>query len=110
MATLIDLARHWARQTQKGKGIRIEGADLDLLNAIGVGEMIQVKAAEEQRELCGQRLMNSTAGGNTGSPTIDGGTDPSARRSSRSSGTTKPLGVTASARRAQRTSNRRKTS
>lgn len=109
MTTLADLARHWARQTQKGKGIRIEGAGLDLLNAIGVGEMIQAKAAEEQRLLCGQRLMNSTAGENTDSPTIESATEASALRSFKSSGTTKQPDAIASARRAQRTSSRRKT-
>lgn len=50
MASLTDLARHWSRQTDKGKGIRIEADALDVLNAHGVGEMLQKLAAEEQTD------------------------------------------------------------
>lgn len=46
---LADIARHSARQAQKGKGIRFEARAMDLLNAIGVGELILAKAAEAQR-------------------------------------------------------------
>jgi hypothetical protein len=56
MKTLPDIARHWARQSASGKGIRLEAADLDRLNAIGIGEFIVKAAAEEQRKLAEQRL------------------------------------------------------
>ncbi|WP_174285508.1 hypothetical protein [Sphingomonas bacterium] len=62
MGNIVDLARHWSRQSDKGKGIRIEADALDVLNAIGVGELILTKAAEQQREACSQRLTISTPG------------------------------------------------
>lgn len=43
---LIDLARHWLNQTAKGKGLRLGPEELDLLNSIGVGEIIASKVAE----------------------------------------------------------------
>lgn len=49
MTTVVDVARHWARQSAKGKGIRLEAASVDLLNTIGVGDLISAKAAELQR-------------------------------------------------------------
>ena len=110
MASLSDLARHWSRQTEKGRGIRIEAEALDVLNAIGVGELIQLRAAEAQRVACNQRIQSSTPEANTGSPGIDAETEAFVPRSFRSSGTMKGQDVTASAARAQRTSNRRRTS
>lgn len=110
MASLSDLARHWSRQTEKGKGIRIEAEAMDVLNAIGVGELILAKAAEAQREACNLRILGSTPAANTGSRTIDGETEASGPRTSRLSGMMPQRDVSAAARRAQRTSNRRKAS
>jgi hypothetical protein len=110
MTNITDLARHWTRQSDKGKGIRIEADALDVLNAIGVGELIMAKAAEHQREKCSSRIQSSTRAANTASPMTADGTVLSDRPSSRSSGTTSQQDVTAAARRAQRTSNRRRTS
>ena len=108
MTNIADLARHWTRQTEKGKGIRIEASALDVLNAIGVGELILSKAAEAQRNACHQRIKGSTPAANTASPTIDEETERSAARTSRSFGMTGTQDATAAAARAQRTSNRRK--
>lgn len=110
MAGLSDLARHWSRQTEKGKGIRIAAAEMDILNAIGVGELILLKVAEEQRQACNQRIQGSTPAASTDLSTTENKTEAFEPRSSRSSGMTTPLDVCASARRAQRTSNRRKMS
>lgn len=44
MGEITDIARHWSRQTDRGKGIRLEAEMLDLLNAIGVGELIRAAA------------------------------------------------------------------
>ena len=38
---IADLARRWSRAVQRGRGIRIEAADLDLLTDIGVNDIIQ---------------------------------------------------------------------
>ena len=59
MDGLSDIARHWARQTDKGRGLRLEAHDLNLLNAIGVGELILAKAAEQQRKQCVERSVKS---------------------------------------------------
>lgn len=56
MDDLSRIARHWSRQTEKGKGLRLEAAQIDLLNAIGVGELIQKEAAEYQRRQAASRL------------------------------------------------------
>lgn len=48
--------------------IRLEAGSLDLLNAVGVGELIFAKAAELQREQCLERnLRRSTITGDTSS-------------------------------------------
>lgn len=54
--TISQLARHWSKQTDNGKGIRLEAADVDLLNASGVGALIQKLASEEQCELSRDRI------------------------------------------------------
>ena len=110
MSSLSDVARHWSRATENGKGIGLKADVLDALNAIGVGELIQMKAAEEQREACAARIRNSTVGANTGSHGISSGTEASDPPSSRSFGTTKRQDVTVAAQRARRASNRRKPS
>jgi hypothetical protein len=55
-ADLARLTRNWMRQTQLGKGLRLDAENLDLLNAIGVGELIAAKAAEFQRRECQVRV------------------------------------------------------
>ena len=55
-ADLARLTRNWMRQTQLGKGLRLNAEYLDLLNAIGVGELITAKAAEVQRRECQVRI------------------------------------------------------
>ena len=55
MTSLTKLSRHWSRQTEKRRGIRLEAAAMDILNAIGVGELVHLAAAEEQRKECEKR-------------------------------------------------------
>src|SRR5687768_8776520 len=55
MTSLTKIARHWSNQTDNGKGIRLEADALDLLNAIGVGELILAEAAKLQRKRCRNR-------------------------------------------------------
>jgi hypothetical protein len=110
MNSISDLSRHWQRQTEKGKGMRIEAGALDLLNARGIGKIILQMAAEEQMEKCSNRIKNSTPAANTDSRTTGSSTDRLDLPSSRSSGTTPARDVTAAAARAQRTSSRRKAS
>ncbi|HCB75152.1 MAG TPA: hypothetical protein DEP91_03120 [Sphingomonas bacterium] len=108
MTSVSEVARNWSRASEKGKGIGLRAEVLDMLNAMGVGELIQAKAAEAERAQCAERIKSSTAGANIASPGTSVEMDLPEPRISRSSGTTKPQDVIAAARRAQRASNRRK--
>src|SRR3990167_1531625 len=55
MTALPDIARHWLSQTEKGKGIRLDADAMDILNAIGFGELLATEAAKYQREQCRNR-------------------------------------------------------
>ena len=101
MSALANLARHWIDQTAKGKGLRLDSQDLDLLNAIGVGEFIANSAAQAQRDRFLKRTTRSTAGADTVSNGTASATDRSAHPSSRSSGTTRRQDVIEAGRRAQ---------
>ena len=101
MSALANLARHSINQTAKGKGLRLDSQDLDLLNAIGVGELIANSAAQAQRDQCLKRTTRSTAAGDTASNGTASVTDRSEHRSSRSSGPTPRPDVIEAGRRAQ---------
>jgi hypothetical protein len=98
MTSLPDLARHWFRQTDKGKGLRLDQAELDLLNAMGVGRLIADSLAEFQRQQCQRRVAqnHSISGGRSGS--IDEMTEPT----SLSHGTTQPPDANEALARVQR--------
>ena len=89
---LPDLARRWSRALERGRGIRIEAADLDLLAAIGVNTLIQTAAAEILKEHAkwrdGQRRVGSTRAAISSSTLTGGPTEVFEPASSRSSGTT----------------------
>lgn len=53
---LAQLASKWSRAIDRGKGIRLSAHEMDLLNAIGVGELIMSAAAAEQRLVAAERL------------------------------------------------------
>ncbi|MDN4632284.1 hypothetical protein QCD71_12220 [Sphingomonas sp. PsM26] len=89
---IADLARKWSRAIEKGKGIRIEAGDIDLLTAIGVNDLIQTAAAESLKDKAKCRdvqrrreFINGVPSGSTGT---ERRTDPSAAPSLRSSGMT----------------------
>jgi hypothetical protein len=108
MNSLTDLARHWLRQTELGRGLRLEADQLDLLNAIGVGDIIAAEAAKHLREQCQKRTLRSIRGGNTASNGIEGETGHSEAHSSRSSGTMpQPAAIEAAARARRRSSGQR---
>jgi hypothetical protein len=71
-AELPDTAQHWFRQTDKGKGIRLDGGQLDLLNAIGVGKVIADALADYQRNQCQQRAARSRSISGEGSSSSRG--------------------------------------
>ena len=90
MTDLTDLARHWLNQTAKGKGLRLDSDQLDLLNSLGIGEIIAAEAAKTLRAQCRTRTLRSIPGGNTASTPflqIVWYDDASRRNRSRSTGT-----------------------
>lgn len=101
MTNLADLARHWINQTGKGKGVRLSSEELDLLNAIGVGEIIAGKAAEHQRAQCLQRTTRSIPVDHTASNGTSDAMEVSEPHSSRSFGMTPQPGATEAALRAR---------
>ena len=84
MTTIADIARKWNRKTELHRGLQLDAASLDILNAMGIGKQIAEAAAEYQRNQCQKRVARnqSISGGNTGS--TGGQTD----QTSKSSGMT----------------------
>lgn len=102
MRKISELARHWALKSETGKGIRFDASDLDLMNAIGMGQFLLKIAAEEQRKLCEKRISRFTSAENIDSSTIDLATDRFARHTSKSNGMTPKSVVSEAAQRARR--------
>lgn len=99
MSDIADLARRFSRKLETGKGMQLAPADLALLGAIGVNDLIQTAAADFLRKQCQQRVARnqSIAGGSSGFTQGDPGAD------SRSSGTTQTESGSEAAERARRT-------
>ena len=55
-AALVQLAFEWMRRTEQGKGIRLVAEEVDLLNVIGVGDLIAKAAADYQRQVAIERI------------------------------------------------------
>jgi hypothetical protein len=88
MSDISHLARRWMRQAELGRGIRLSADEHDLLNAIGLGEIIAAEAAKLQRTKCLHRSTRLTRGENTPSAMSAGETEPSGTLSSTFSGMT----------------------
>ena len=101
MSEIAHLARHWINQTAKGKGLRLSAADVELLNAIGVGELLTAVTAKIQREQCHRKAQRSIQEVNIDSIGTGEETEASGRHTFRSSGTTVAHGVTEAAARAR---------
>ncbi|AXU19753.1 hypothetical protein C7W88_13070 [Novosphingobium sp. THN1] len=101
MTDLTDLARHWLNQTAKGKGLRLDSDQLDLLNSLGIGEIIAAEAAKTLRAQCRTRTLRSIPAGNTVSIGTVERMVASEPPSSRSSGTTTLPDATEAAARAR---------
>lgn len=61
VSSLPDLARRFSRAIEKGKGIRLEAADLDLLCSTGVLAALTDAAAAEQQRQAAERLAARVA-------------------------------------------------
>ncbi len=55
VGSIVALPRRWTSAGIKGKGIRLADHELDLLNAIGAGEMLMSAAAEGQKKQAVER-------------------------------------------------------
>ena len=55
VGSIVALSRRWTSAGIKGKGIRLADHELDLLNAIGAGEMLMSAAAEGQKKQAVER-------------------------------------------------------
>jgi hypothetical protein len=71
---LPDLARRWSRAIERGRGIRVEVAELDLLTDIGVNDIIQAAAAEKLKERAKWRADKRSAGSTNAATTGSNGT------------------------------------
>jgi prophage regulatory protein len=49
LRSIVDLSRRWTSAGVKGKGIRLEGQELDLLNALGLGDILMSAAVEQKK-------------------------------------------------------------
>ncbi len=49
LRSVVDLSRRWTSAGVKGKGIRLADHELDLLNALGLGDVLMSAAAAEQK-------------------------------------------------------------
>ena len=91
-AVLPDLARKWSRAIERGKGIRLEADQLDLLATIGVNDLLQAAAAESLKEQARcrdvQRRRGSISAVPIGSTGIEKPTEAFDPHTSPSSGTT----------------------
>lgn len=72
MTDITDLARRFSRKLDTGKGMQLDAADLALLCAIGVNDVIQQAAAKYLREQCQQRIARnrSISGGRIASISV----------------------------------------
>ena len=53
---ISELMRHWMRQSELGRGIRLEASDLDLLNSIGFAEQLAFEAAKAAKVKAHERM------------------------------------------------------
>lgn len=92
LKSLPALARQWSTAIERGKGVRLNAADLELLTLVGVYDLLQAAAAQYLKEttLCRKTGDQSpyTSGENTGSTGTARETEPSAPGSPRYFGTT----------------------
>lgn len=50
LRSIVAISRRWVSAGVKGQGIRLEDHELDLLNAIGLGDILMSAAAVEQKK------------------------------------------------------------
>ena len=101
--SIVKLAGKMTRAAERGKGLRIESPDLDLLGSLGLFDIINRAVADYLREetKCRDAQRRSTSVENTGSASTSLPTAGSAALISMSGGTTQARDVNAARRRVQ---------
>ena len=103
--SIVKLAGKMTRAAERGKGVRVESADLDLLGSLGLFDIINRAVADYLKEQtqCRDALRRSTKEGNTGSPMTNAQTEPFGAPIYTSGGTTPERDASAARRRLQAT-------
>lgn len=101
--SIVKLAGKMTRAAERGKGVRVESADLDLLGSLGLFDIINRAVADYLKEQtqCRDARRRSTSAGNTGSHTTSGQTEPFGPLTSISGGTMQQRDASAARRRVQ---------
>jgi hypothetical protein len=101
--SIVKLAGKMTRAAEKGKGVRVESADLDLLGSLGLFDIINSAVAEYLKEQtqCRDALRRFTNEGNTGLDSTSSQTGASGVPISTSGGTTQARDVNAARQRVQ---------
>lgn len=101
--SLVKLAGKMTRAAERGKGLRIESPDLDLLGSLGLFDIINRAVAKQLKEQsqCRDAIRRSTSVGNTGSGSTSSQMEASAALTSMSGGTTQARDVNAARQRVQ---------
>lgn len=87
--SIVKLAGKMTRAAERGKGVRVESADLDLLGSLGLFDIINRAVADYLKEQtqcrdARRRFINAES---TGSPTMSAQTEPFGPPTSTSGGT-----------------------
>ena len=103
--SIVKLAGKMTRAAERGKGLRIESPDLDLLGSLGLFDIINRAVADYLKEQtqCRDALRRFTKEGNTGLPPMNGQTEPFGHPISTFGGTTAERDASAARRRLQAT-------
>jgi hypothetical protein len=103
--TIVHLDTRVSRASERGRGLKLEPADLDLLVSLGVMDILHRAKADYLKEQarCRDARNRSINGANTSSTGIDEQTAPSALLTSRSSGTMPKRSASVAVQRARQT-------
>jgi len=103
--SIVRLAGKMTRAAERGKGIKVESADLDLLGSLGLFDIINRAVADYLKEQtqCRDARRRFTAEENTGLPPTNGQTERFGAPISTSGGTTVKRDASAARQRLQAT-------
>lgn len=65
---IVELARRWARAAERGKGIRLETRDVELMIEIGAAKLLMTAAADELAASVAERRAAGPASSSSAAP------------------------------------------